>query len=76
MNKNFDLRTTLLIAMQIIRMLEKLHNSKLIHRDIKPDNFLIGKKYGTKDTIFMIDFGLAKCYMNNDLSHIQWRDGK
>jgi serine/threonine protein kinase len=53
-----------------------VHNERVIHRDIKPDNFLIGAAEGQKDTVFIIDFGLAKCYMNSDKEHIPYRDGK
>ena len=39
---------------------------RIIHRDIKPDKFLIGGTNSTKITIFIIDFGLAKCYKNSE----------
>jgi len=59
--KKFSLKTTLMIADQIITRLEDMHNKNFIHRDMKPDNFLVGK--GNKqDMINMIDFGLAKRY--------------
>ncbi len=56
--------------------MEKVHEERIIHRDIKPDNFLIGGSEQTKDSIFIIDFGLAKCYKNSDGQHIPYRDGK
>jgi casein kinase 1 len=30
----------------------------------------------TKNTIYIIDFGLAKCYMSSDGEHIPFKDGK
>jgi casein kinase 1 len=53
-----------------------VHEERIIHRDIKPDNFLIGATETTRDNIYIIDFGLAKCYKNSDGQHIKFRDGK
>jgi serine/threonine protein kinase len=45
------------------------------HRDIKPDNFVVG--FGSQASkIFLIDFGLAKCYARNDGTCIPYRSGK
>ena len=57
----FSLKTTLLLADQILNRVEALHNINFIHRDIKPDNFCVGIN-ANKDTIYMIDFGLSKRY--------------
>ena len=47
----------------------------MLHRDIKPDNFLIGRKQNISK-IFMIDFGLAKKYVGKDKEHIAYKDNK
>ena len=48
-----------MLADQMITRLEAMHKCNFIHRDMKPDNFLMGK--GKKqDMLYMIDFGLAK----------------
>jgi serine/threonine protein kinase len=60
--RSFDLKTVLLIAIQMTKRIEKVHEERIIHRDIKPDNFLIGGTEQTKDSVYIIDFGLAKCY--------------
>jgi len=71
-----DLKTVLHIAIQMIQRIEKCHESRIIHRDIKPDNFLIGGTDITRDSVYVIDFGLAKCYMNSNGDHIPYKDGK
>jgi serine/threonine protein kinase len=60
----------------MISRIEKVHEERIIHRDIKPDNFLIGHADNTKDLVYIIDFGLAKCYKNTEGEHIPYKDGK
>ena len=74
--RNLDLKTVLMIAIQMIKRIEKVHEERIIHRDIKPDNFLIGGSDTTKDNVYIIDFGLAKCYKNSEGEHIPYKDGK
>lgn len=73
-NNKFDLKTVLMIGIQILNRIQELHDIGYMHRDIKPDNFLIGigKK---KSRIFMIDLGLSKAYIS-DNDHIVYRKDK
>ena len=73
--RKFSLKTTAIIAEQMISRVEYVHSKNYIHRDIKPDNFLIG--LGKKqNTIYIIDFGLAKKYRDAKGVHIPFKDGK
>ena len=70
---NFNLKDISMIGIQILDRLEYIHNKNVIHRDIKPDNFVIGKN-DDKKVIYIIDFGLAKKYRNpKTLEHIHFK---
>ena len=74
--KKFSFLTCLMIIDQIITRLEFMHSKNLLHRDIKPDNFLIGRG-NKKNIIYAIDFGLSKKYKESKTGlHIPYRDGK
>ena len=67
--KTFSLRLTMKIGIQILFILKSIHEKGLVHRDIKPDNFLLGLNED-KDKIFMIDFGFCKPFIKNE-KHIE-----
>lgn len=77
-DRKFTLKTVLLIGIQLIERLRYVHTKQLVYRDIKPENFVIGRPNSNKDTtIYIIDFGLAKPYIDEQTQqHIPYRENK
>ncbi|XP_017114652.1 casein kinase I [Drosophila elegans] len=75
-SRTFSMKTTLMLADQILSRVEYLHRKCFIHRDIKPENFLMGLgRHRTQ--VFMIDFGLAKkFYSLHSQQHIGYRENR
>lgn len=75
-SRRFSLKTVLLLADQLISRIDFIHSRNFIHRDIKPDNFLMG--LGKKgNLVYIIDFGLAKKYRDGRTHmHIPYRENK
>ncbi|KAA6367155.1 MAG: putative tau-tubulin kinase 1, partial [Streblomastix strix] len=56
----FNLHELLKFGIQAVESLKELHKAGFVHRDVKPDNFVIGNQQNTTGFIYLIDFGLCK----------------
>lgn len=62
-NRQFSIKTTLILADQIVSLIEYVHYKRIVHRDIKPENFVMGLENTPQENrLYIIDFGLAKSY--------------
>ena len=76
-NCKFSLKTVCMLAEQMITRLEYIHKKYILHRDIKPDNFTIGRGKQSH-IIYLIDFGLSKKYRSSkgNHEHIKYSENK
>ncbi len=73
--RKFSIKTTIMIAIQCLELMEMLHQSNHVYRDIKPENFLVGTGKN-RHYVHLIDFGLAKKFKNKDNIHAKMIKGK
>ena len=71
-NEKNKLNDICLTAIQCINRLEYIHSRNIIHRDIKPFNFVFGRK--DPNLIYLIDFGISRKYRSSKTgNHIRYR---
>ncbi|GKV35738.1 hypothetical protein SLEP1_g43963 [Rubroshorea leprosula] len=74
--RKLSLKTVLMLADQMLNRIEFVHSKLFLHRDIKPDNFLMGLGQHVNG-VYIIDFGLAKKYRDTTTQqHIPYRENK
>ena len=61
-------KQTIEYMISAINIIETVHNRGIIHRDIKPDNFLL--KNDKIKSLYLVDFGLSKYYFDANKKHI------
>ena len=73
--KQMSLRCICNLGYQMLEILEFIHGKNIVHRDIKPDNFLMNK--GDNKFLYLLDFGLAKKFReSNNSKHFPFIKGK
>ncbi len=58
-DRKFSLKTTLMLIDQLLERFQALHSKKYIHRDVKPQNCLLGSGRNG-NVVYLTDFGLSR----------------
>jgi len=70
------LKVVLHLGVQMLAIVESLHQKGVLHRDIKPANFMIKTNAQNISELFLIDFGLAGCFKDEKQKHIPMKTGE
>jgi tau tubulin kinase len=70
----FGPRTTCAIAIAMLDALESMHGAGYVHRDIKPGNVCVGNGKEGMKRLYLIDFGLARKFTDDDGNVLPERD--
>eukprot|EP01065_Artemidia_motanka_P041216 TRINITY_DN5302_c9_g1_i1.p1 TRINITY_DN5302_c9_g1~~TRINITY_DN5302_c9_g1_i1.p1 ORF type:complete len:587 (+),score=181.37 TRINITY_DN5302_c9_g1_i1:49-1809(+) len=74
--RRFSLKTTLLLADEMLQRIQYLHRRSYVHRDVKPDNFLFGLG-DRRGVLHLCDFGLSARYRDRTTGqHIKYLEGR
>lgn len=75
-SRKFSIKTVLMLADQMLIRIQYIHSKSFVHRDIKPDNFLMGIGRHC-NRLYLIDFGLAKQFRDpRTKMHVEYCDQK
>lgn len=72
-DKRFSLKTIIYILIECIYCIRDIHSKGIVHRDIKPQNFIISRDPNC-NKVFVIDFGLSSWFINSSGQHIEYNE--
>ena len=65
--RRLTLKSIIFFTVQLLKRFEVIHQCRILYRDVKPENFMLGIN---TNTVYIIDFGLSKSYIDSNGRHI------
>ena len=72
-NRDFSLNKIIMLADQMIKNIEIIHEKGILHNDLKPNIMSMGIDGKNSSQLYIIDFGLCKPWREANGSHIEDR---
>lgn len=73
-NDRLSLKTVLMLADQMLERVETIHSRGIIHRNVKPGNFVMGRGRNAHK-VYIIDFGVSTLYRDETTGeHIEFKN--
>jgi serine/threonine protein kinase len=69
--EQMTLKVVIHLALQMVTIIEAIHARGIIHRDLKPANFLLKTNAENVSELYLIDFGLARCFLDEKARHCE-----
>lgn len=70
----FNIKTVILIGIQGVQQIQKVHEKRLIHRDIRAGNFVLDLNAGPPQMIHLINSGFCSLYMDENGVHSPFKE--
>jgi casein kinase 1 len=67
--KQMSIKLVVHLSVQMLNIVEQIHDRGILHRDLKPANFLIKTNEKNISEIYLIDFGLARSFLDDKSRH-------
>lgn len=68
-SNQMSIKLVIHLSVQMLNIVEQIHDRGILHRDLKPANFLIKTNTNNISEIYLIDFGLARSFLDEKSRH-------
>ena len=72
-NRDFSMKTLLMLADQMIENIEIIHEEGLLHNDLKPNNMSMGIDAKNSSQLYLIDFGMCQPWKEENGNHVDYQ---
>jgi len=67
--EQLPMRVIIHFGLQMLKIVKDIHDRGIVHCDLKPSNFLIKNNKDNITEVYLIDYGLAKCFLDDKQRH-------